>query len=125
MRPTLSPGAVLLTSFPVLQRIDTIHRLDLQHQDEVHQSAMIARDEEERKLRLRIIMLKDDKAILGDQLAESNNRIKSISQECDGLRAELKLSRSGTQTQVRAQTREMAKLKVTTAALACHPYANV
>jgi len=111
----------VLTSIPVLQRIDTIHRLDLQYHDAIHQSAMIAQDEEQRKLRLRIITLKDDKAILGDQLAESKNRIKSISQECDSLRAELKLARSGTQTQVRAQTREMAKLKVTQLRMHIYP----
>jgi predicted nucleic acid-binding Zn-ribbon protein len=94
------------------QRIDTIHELDIQHQLAIHESDMVGKDEELRRLKLRVLMLKDDQALLNDQLTDKCNRIRSLTQECESLRAELNSCQNESQGQSRTQTREIAALKV-------------
>jgi predicted RNase H-like nuclease (RuvC/YqgF family) len=104
--------SLLLTGLSLPQRIDTIHELELQHQQAIHGSDMIAKDDQSRRLKLRVLMLRDEKTLLSDQLVNSDSQIKSLSNERDKLRGELGSSQHETRSHFRSQAREIASLKV-------------
>jgi predicted RNase H-like nuclease (RuvC/YqgF family) len=95
-----------------LQRLDQIHELDMHHQRAVHKIEIVSKDEESRRLKLQLLLIKDEKTLLDDQLAQKDCRIRSLSEQCDKLRTELAGSEQDGRSQLRAQTREIAALKV-------------
>jgi len=76
---------------------------------------LIMKDEDARRLRLRIFLLKNENDDLQDQLAFANDRIDCLEQEGDEVRAALDTTRDGLQrheAESRIQTRELNMLKV-------------
>lgn len=84
----------------------------MQHQDVIHKSAIVAKDEEWRRLKLRLHVLNDEKSGLHEQLAHKDSRIRALSEQCDKLRAELAGSQQDGRSQRRTQEREVGNLKV-------------
>ena len=81
----------------------------------MHQTDLIVKDEEARRLKLRVIVLRDEVAVLRDQLAEKDDRISNLSQQYDDIRAQLGRMNQTCQDQadqLRLQARQQSDLKV-------------
>lgn len=81
----------------------------------MHKSDLVVKDEEARRLKLRVVVLKDEVATLRDQLADKNHKIYKLSQQQDGTRAELeRLNQTCTtqESQLRLQARQHSELQV-------------
>lgn len=102
-----------------LQRTQAIHVLDLKYQDTTHQTNLVVKDEEARRLKLRVVVLRDEAATLRDQLADKDSRIRKLSKQYDDIRVQLdQLNQTciNQETQLRLQARQQSELKVRTAA---------
>ncbi|EOO01716.1 putative rossmann-fold nad (+)-binding protein [Phaeoacremonium minimum UCRPA7] len=96
------------------KRIEAIHDLELKHQEIMHQSNVIVKEEDTRRHRLRSVVLRDENATLREQLSQKDVRIKKLAQECDGMRDQLEaVNRTcqDQQKQLRAQARDQSNLK--------------
>ncbi|KAL7788173.1 hypothetical protein V8C37DRAFT_411741 [Trichoderma ceciliae] len=71
------------------QRTTRLHDLDLQYQKNHHKTDLISRDEDARRLQLRVLLLRDENAQLQDKCAAKDGEIKALSQNSDKLRVEL------------------------------------
>lgn len=81
----------------------------------MHQTDLVVKDEEARRLKLRVIVLRDEVAVLRDQLAEKDDRISNLSQQYDDICAELGRMNQTCQDQadqLRLQARQQSDLKV-------------
>lgn len=99
----------------LLQRTEAIHLLDLKYHGAMHQTDLIVKDEEARRLKLRVIVLRDEVAVLRDQLAEKDDRMSNLSQQYDDIRAQLDHMNQTCQDQadqLRTQARQHSDLKV-------------
>lgn len=63
--------------------------LDIKYRGTMHQTDLIVKDEEARRLKLRVIVLRDEVAVLRDQLAEKDDRISNLSQQYEDICAQL------------------------------------
>ena len=94
--------------------------LDLKYRGAMHQTDLIAKDEEARRLKLRVIVLRDEVAVLRDQLAEKDDRISNLSQQYEDICAQLcriNQTRKDQEDQMRLQARQYSDLKVLPPAL--------
>lgn len=82
------------------------------HQASIHQSDIVTKTEQSRRLRTRVLVLRDDKTLLGDQLSQKETLIKSLLEERDRLRLELENYQSKSRNQQRSQAREVTALRV-------------
>jgi chromosome segregation ATPase len=80
--PTIK--ATLLTHLKS-QRAEAIHMLDLKYHGAMHQTDLIVKDEEARRLKLRVIVLRDEVAVMRDQLEEKEDKIRDLSQQYDNV----------------------------------------
>lgn len=99
----------------VLQRTEAIHMLDVKYRGAMHQTDLIVKDEEARRLKLRVIVLRDEVAVLRDQLAEKDDRISNLSQQYEDICAQLGRMNQTCQDQadqLRLQARQYSDLKV-------------
>ncbi|POS77002.1 hypothetical protein DHEL01_v204601 [Diaporthe helianthi] len=71
------------------QRAEAIHVLDLKYRGTMHQTDLTVKDEEARRLKLRVIVLRDEVAVLRDQLTEKDDRISNLSQKYEDIAAQL------------------------------------
>ncbi|KAL6854659.1 hypothetical protein J3F83DRAFT_754373 [Trichoderma novae-zelandiae] len=78
-----------------IERTTRLHELDLQHQQNIHKTDLISRDEAARRLQLRLLLLQDEKAQLQDKCAAKDAEIKALSQDGDQLRVELDRVKAG------------------------------
>lgn len=81
----------------------------------MHQTDLIVKDEEARRLKLRVIVLRDEVAVLRDQLAEKDDRISNLSQQYDDISAQLGRMNQTCQEQadqLRLQAKQQSDLKV-------------
>lgn len=89
--------------------------LDVKYRGAMHQTDLIAKDEEARRLKLRVIVLRDEVAVLRDQLAEKDDRISNLSQQYEDICAQLGPMKQTCQDQaeqLRLQARQQSDLKV-------------
>ncbi len=85
------------------------------YQATTHQSDLLVKDEDARRLKVRIGMLQDDNAALKDKVGLKDTRIHHLVLECDDLRIQLDSTAERhrrLEDQLRIQAREHAKLKV-------------
>lgn len=95
---------------------EAIHALELKYHGVLHQADLVAKDEEARRLKLRVLVLKDEVANLRDQLADKESKIYTLSQRQDGIRAELENVNQtciAQESQLRLQARQHSELQVT------------
>lgn len=81
----------------------------------MHQTNLVVKDEEARRLKLRVVVLRDEAATLRDQVADKDSRIRKLSQQYDDIRVQLdqiKQTCINQETQLRSQARQQSELKV-------------
>ncbi|KAJ4395889.1 hypothetical protein N0V93_000104 [Gnomoniopsis smithogilvyi] len=96
------------------ERTEAIHVLDLKYRDTMHQTDLVVKDEEARRLKLRVVVLRDEVATLRDQLADKDSRIRELSQQYDDIVVQLdRVNQTCTtqETQLRSQARQQSELK--------------
>ncbi|KAL7926701.1 hypothetical protein ACQKWADRAFT_281113 [Trichoderma austrokoningii] len=72
-----------------IERTTRLHELDLQYQKSRHETDLINRDEESRRLQLRVFLLQDENTQLQDRCAAKDDEIKTLSRRNDKLRVKL------------------------------------
>lgn len=100
---------------PCEQRTEEIHVLDMEYQDTMHQTDLVVKDEEARRLKLRVMVLRDEVATLRDQLADKDSKIHKLSQQYEDKRVQLDHMNQtciNQETQMRSQARQQSELKV-------------
>ncbi|XXH03898.1 oligosaccharyl transferase subunit ost3/OST6 [Hypoxylon texense] len=107
-------GREVQVNMDVDKRKDLIHELELKHQIDSSGTEILIKDEDVRRLRLRILMLRDENTSLRDQIAHNNDTNTKLTAQCDGLstqiEAKMEVIRSQEQ-QLRKQEREYSNLK--------------
>lgn len=100
----------------------------MKYQNTMNQTELVVKDEEARRLKLRVVLLRDEVATLRDQLADKDSRIRKLSQQYDEIRVQLDRMNQACmdqETQLRSQARQQAELKVRYTALTCAHHANI
>ncbi|KAK1250679.1 hypothetical protein MKX08_010682 [Trichoderma sp. CBMAI-0020] len=77
-----------------IERTTRLHELDLQYQKSRHETDLINRDEESRRLQLRVFLLQDENAQLQDRCTAKDDEIKILSRGNDKLRVKLDEAKS-------------------------------
>ncbi|KAL7929084.1 hypothetical protein V8C35DRAFT_316566 [Trichoderma chlorosporum] len=72
-----------------IERTTRLHALDLEYQQNRHKTDLIGRDEEARRLQLRVLLLRDENTRLQDKCTEKDAEIRALSRDGDQLRVEL------------------------------------
>jgi len=89
--------------------------LEAAYQETLHGTELIVRDEDSRRLRLRILLLEEEMADLNEQLSSDDERINDMEQERDDLKAQLEQGEEEARridSNLRMTTRELNGLKV-------------
>ncbi|KAI1308301.1 hypothetical protein F5Y03DRAFT_350637 [Xylaria venustula] len=96
------------------QRTQQLHDLELQHQKNECGSGILVKDEDIRRLRVRILLLRDENTALRDQVDLNNSTNAKLASRCDNLslqiEAKIAMVRSQ-EEQLRKQEREFSNLK--------------
>ncbi|KAK9418640.1 hypothetical protein SUNI508_07897 [Seiridium unicorne] len=96
------------------KRSQQLHELEMKHQKGASKSDLLVKDEDVRRLKLRILMLRDENTTLRDQISQSNDENATLSAECENLgmqlEAKIEVVRSQ-EKQLRKQEREFTNLK--------------
>ncbi|KAI1499833.1 hypothetical protein F5X99DRAFT_388356 [Biscogniauxia marginata] len=96
------------------KRRELLHDLELKHQQNTSESGLLIKDEDIRRLRLRILILRDENTTLRDQIELNNDSNTKLAAQCDSLSAQLEAKMevaSSLEKQQRKQEQEYAKLK--------------
>ncbi|CAM1500858.1 Fc.00g100200.m01.CDS01 [Cosmosporella sp. VM-42] len=96
------------------ERIGRINDLDMKHQNNIHQIDLVNKDEEARRLKLRVLALRDDNATLKDQVMQRDARLKSLQRQGSDVRVELDEAKETAKLQesrLQKQTKELTDLK--------------
>ncbi|KAI0206719.1 hypothetical protein F4808DRAFT_405045 [Astrocystis sublimbata] len=96
------------------QRIQLIHDLELKHQKNTHDTDILVKDEDVRRLRVRILLLRDENAALQDQVDLNDSANTKLASRCDSLNAELEAKVDMVRSQeeeLRKQEREYISLR--------------
>lgn len=89
--------------------------MEAAYQETLHGTELIVRDEDSRRLRLRILLLEEEMADLNEQLSSDDERINDMEQERDDLKAQLEQGEEEARridSNLRMTTRELNGLKV-------------
>lgn len=89
--------------------------LDMKYQGTMHKTNIVVKDEEARRLKLRVMVLRDEVDALRDQLADKDGKIRKLSQQYEDICMQLeRMNQTCTEqeTQLRTQARQQADLKV-------------
>lgn len=81
----------------------------------MHQTDLVVKDEEARRLKLRVLVLRDEANTLRDQLADKNSNIYKLSQQYAETREQLDRKNrtcAEQETQLRSYARQQSELKV-------------
>jgi hypothetical protein len=94
-----------------------LHDLELRHQKNEAESTILVKDEDVRRLRLRILLLRDENTILRDQVDQNNSLNAKLTSQFDDLSAQIEAKMAVVRSQeerLRKQEREYTNLKVRT-----------
>lgn len=95
--------------------MELLHDLELKHQINNSDTQILIKDEDVRRLRLRILLLRDENTLLGDQIAHNNDVNTKLTAQCEGLSAEIEAKMDvirSQEQQLRKQEREYSNLTV-------------
>ncbi|KAK8138812.1 hypothetical protein PG984_002192 [Apiospora sp. TS-2023a] len=95
-------------------RLEILHELEMRHQSDASQSDLLIKDEDVRRLKLRILMLRDENNSLRDQIAQNSDAGAKLATKCDDLSAQLKAKMEVVrlqEKQLRKQEREFQQLQ--------------
>ncbi|KAI1762875.1 hypothetical protein GGR53DRAFT_398312 [Hypoxylon sp. FL1150] len=107
-------GREVQVNMDVDKRKDLLHDLELKHQMNASGTEILVKDEDVRRLRLRILMLRDENTLLRDQIAHNNDTATKLTARCDGLSAQIEAKMDvirSQEQQLRKQEREYSNLK--------------
>ena len=97
------------------QRRELLHDLELKHRQNTGDSNLLFKDEDIRRLRTRILMLRDENTSLQDQITLNEDSNATLSSQCDDLSAQLEGKMEvihSLEKQLQKQEREYSSLKV-------------
>ncbi|KAK7429668.1 hypothetical protein QQZ08_003863 [Neonectria magnoliae] len=97
-----------------VERIARIGDLAMNHQDNVHKIDLVNKDEDSRRLKLRVLSLRDENALLKDKVAQRDSRLSLLGRKGDDVLAELEEARENAKLQdakLKKQANELAALK--------------
>ncbi|KAK3316733.1 FtsJ-like methyltransferase-domain-containing protein [Apodospora peruviana] len=109
-----SKRASLCVNMDSEQRAEKIHDLEINYRTTRHRSDLLAKEEEARRLRLRSVLLRDENSSLKDQIAQRDERIKTLVELNDDLRGQLESVQQKCSRQeklMQTQSREISNLK--------------
>jgi chromosome segregation ATPase len=95
--------------------MEKLHDLDMKYNVVNHETELVVKEEEARRLKLRIVLMRDETDILKDQIAQRDYQIKQLNVDFDDLRLQLDSASEQMhekELQLRAQSRQQANLKV-------------
>lgn len=90
----------------------------MKHQHGASKSDLLVKDEDVRRLKLRILMLRDENTTLRDRISQNRDENTRLAAQCEGISAELEAkieAARAQEKQLRKQERELSNLKVLTA----------
>ncbi|KAI0595388.1 hypothetical protein F4775DRAFT_569475 [Biscogniauxia sp. FL1348] len=96
------------------KRRELLHELEMKHQENAGESSLLVKDEDIRRLKLRILILRDENTTLRDQVELNDESNTQLAAQCDNLSAQLEAKMevvSSLEQQLRKQEQEYAKLK--------------
>ncbi|GAP83089.1 putative rossmann-fold NAD (+)-binding protein [Rosellinia necatrix] len=96
------------------QRTQSLHELELKHHQSGYESDMVVKDEDTRRLRVRILLLRDENTALRDQVSCNDSANATLVSRCDNLNAQVEANMAlvrSQEEQLRKQEREYASLK--------------
>lgn len=89
--------------------------LELAYQEALKNTELIVKDEASRRLRLQILLLENDNDEMHAQLAAGEDRIDTVEEDNEDLRARLEQAQEDgkkVEAEMRVQTRELNNIKV-------------
>ncbi|KAK8874521.1 FtsJ-like methyltransferase-domain-containing protein [Apiospora arundinis] len=95
-------------------RLEILHELEMRHQSNASSSDLLVKDEDVRRLKLRILMLRDENNSLRDQIAQNTDAGTKLAAKCDDLSAQLRAKIEVVrlqEKQLRKQEREFSQLQ--------------
>ncbi|KAK5661639.1 hypothetical protein OQA88_9739 [Cercophora sp. LCS_1] len=101
------------------KRADVIHDLEMKYQHHSHQTTLVVKDEESRRMKLRSMVLRDENSSLKDVTNKRENRIKDLLEEIKDTRSQMISLRDKCRRQdkvLQSQTRQIANLTTEIAA---------
>ncbi|KAI1878611.1 hypothetical protein JX265_002788 [Neoarthrinium moseri] len=96
------------------KRTKQLHHLEMRHQHGASKSDLLVKDEDVRRLKLRILLLRDENTTLRDQISQNNDTQAKLAEQCQDLSAQLEAKIQLVQSQeqqLRKQEREFSSLK--------------
>ncbi|KAL2687525.1 hypothetical protein Neosp_005086 [[Neocosmospora] mangrovei] len=102
------------------ERIARINELELKHQGKSHQMDLTNRDEQARLLKLRLLTLRDENALLKDRLVQRDAMVKQLSKQKEDSHAERSESKKKIEdrdVRLMKQDKELAALQMEIASL--------
>ncbi|SPO07140.1 uncharacterized protein DNG_09834 [Cephalotrichum gorgonifer] len=97
-----------------IKRQARIHELELKHENAIHQTTQVSRDEESRRLRLRSHLLRDGQDKLQQQLGEKNEQLISMTADYHQVKNDLQAAMETIrkqETQIKSQARDFTHLQ--------------
>ncbi|RYP28086.1 hypothetical protein DL766_006079 [Monosporascus sp. MC13-8B] len=96
------------------ERRELLHNLEMKHQRNGSNTDLLVKDEDIRRLKLRILLLRDENTSLRDQIAKNNDVNTKLTSQCDDLTAQIEAKMEVIRSQekeLRKQEREYKNLK--------------
>ncbi|KAI0554411.1 hypothetical protein F4679DRAFT_525976 [Xylaria curta] len=96
------------------QQTQALHDLELEHQKNGHDTEILVKDEDVRRLRVRILLLRDENTTLRDQVDLNTSANAKLISRCDNLNAQIEAKAAAVRSQeeqLRKQEQEYANLK--------------
>ncbi|KAI0853237.1 hypothetical protein F5Y00DRAFT_225824 [Daldinia vernicosa] len=107
-------GSEVKVNMDTDKRREQLHDLELKHQINNSNVELSVKDEDVRRLRVRILVLRDENTTLRDQIAHNNDANTKLSAQCDDLSAQIEAKMDvirSQEKQLRKQEREYSNLK--------------
>ncbi|KAI0406515.1 hypothetical protein F4802DRAFT_101942 [Xylaria palmicola] len=97
-----------------VKRTELLHDLELKHQKNGYESDLVVKDEDVRRLRVRILLLRDENTTLRDQVGLNKRTNAKLVSRCDSLNTEIEAKMAVVRSQeekLRKQEKEYSNLK--------------
>ncbi|KAI0152896.1 hypothetical protein GGR57DRAFT_161693 [Xylariaceae sp. FL1272] len=96
------------------KRTQSLHELELKHHKSAAEGDLLVKDEDVRRLRVRILLLKDENTTLRDEVEMNSSNNTTLTTQCNNLKAEIEAKMDAVrlqEKQLRKQEREYTNLK--------------
>lgn len=100
---------------PTSQRTLRIHQLDHTYQSNLHETELIGRDEDKRRLKLQLLALRDENSLLEDTVQKKDSQYGRLAEKHESVQAQLENMRDSSRSQdakLKMQAIELNRLQV-------------